>query len=435
MTIRPQKSEFERSVAAEFPLRVLSLPGDDALRDRRRSAFARFDEMGLPTRRDEDFHYTDLKALMPAAKLSSLDPMAAASGIATDPVGRLAQGHHRIGRGAPDAGGLPRGVTVYSLEQALKKRPDLIGRIGEVVPDEASAVVALNTAFFAGLTIVEVEKGAKVDLPLHSTFVYQDGMPLRMDVRALFLIGDGAEVTIVNSVAGGRTAGYQVNAVVELIIGDRAKVRHVRTNNAGLASLSLHTIGARLGAGAEYDLFVLNAGSALSRTEVRVAFAGEGGRAGLRGVTLMKDEQHCDVTLMVDHAAPRCESRELFRHVVDGSATAVFQGKIMVKQAAQKTDGQMASNAILLSDDAVMNNKPELEIFADDVVCAHGATAGALDEDLLFYLQARGLPMREAQALMLQAFCGEAVEFVADDGVRDALNQCVAQWLAARPGA
>jgi len=139
-----------------------------------------------------------------------------------------------------------------------------------------------------------------------------------------------------------------------------------------------------------------------------------------------------DTTLVVDHQAPGCESRELFRAVVDGEGTGVFQGKIVVRQAAQKTDGRMASNAILLSDDATMNNKPELEIFADDVQCAHGATCGALDDDLLFYLQARGLPRAEAEAIMVQAFLGEVLEMVSDEAVRDKLNGLVADWLAAR---
>lgn len=432
MTVRPQKSEFEQAIARDFPLRVLSLPGDEALRERRRRAFAHFEDVGLPTRRDEDYHYTDLKALMPPPHLSLLEPTALAFDNPADPVSRLAGRHHRLIRGSLQTAKPPRGVEVYSFERAMRERPDLIGRIGEAVADDASALVALNTAFFSGLAIVVVEDGVSVELPLHAGYTYRGGLPLRIDSRALYIVGDGATLTMVNSVTGDDAAGYQANSVVELILGEGAKMNHIRSDHAGAASLVMHTIAVKLAARAEYNLFVQNVGVGLSRTEVRVTFAGPGGKCGLRGVNLLRGDQHCDVTLMVDHAAPNCESRELFRHVVADSARGVFQGKISVRQAAQKTDGQMASNAILLSDDAEMNNKPELEIFADDVVCAHGATCGALDDDLLFYLQARGLPREEAEALMIQAFCGEAIDFVEDETVRDALNECVADWLSRR---
>ena len=298
--------------------------------------------------------------------------------------------------------------------------------------DNASALVSLNTALFPDMSVILVKKGVRVDLPIHGNFLYMAGMPLRVDARILMVVEDGASVTMINSVGGDDTAAYQVNAVVELLIGDDASVNYVRSSIGGRSSLSLHTIGARLGARSELNLFCFNTASSLARTEVHLAFTGEGAKAGLRGVSMLRGEQHGDMTLVVDHQAPGCESRELFRSIVDERATGVFQGKISVRQAAQKTDGQMASNAILLSEDAVMNNKPELEIFADDVVCAHGATCGELDDDLLFYLQARGLPKNEAEALMLQAFCGEAIEFVENENVRAALNEMVEAWLKAR---
>jgi Fe-S cluster assembly protein SufD len=147
---------------------------------------------------------------------------------------------------------------------------------------------------------------------------------------------------------------------------------------------------------------------------------------------MLKGGQHADSTLVVEHAAPHCESRELFKTVIDGEATGVFQGKIIVPHHAQKTDGRMMSAALLLSDGGTMNNKPELEIFADDVQCAHGATCGQLDEDLLFYLMARGLPKKEAESLMVQAFLGESIEFVDNQDVHDALVDVLEGWLNAR---
>jgi Fe-S cluster assembly protein SufD len=163
-----------------------------------------------------------------------------------------------------------------------------------------------------------------------------------------------------------------------------------------------------------------------------VRFGGADARLTLNGGMLGLSKQHFDSTLVVDHAEPNGESRELFRTVLDGEATGVFQGKIIVRQKAQKTDGRMASNAVMLGPETTMNNKPELEIFADDVLCAHGATCGALDDDLLFYLMARGLPRKEAEALMVESFVAETLEPVADEGLREALTGQIEAWLRAR---
>jgi Fe-S cluster assembly protein SufD len=168
------------------------------------------------------------------------------------------------------------------------------------------------------------------------------------------------------------------------------------------------------------------------RNQLFVRFAGEGANLALNGATLIKGRQHVDNTLLVDHAVPGGFSRELNKSVLDGDSRAVFQGKIVVRPGAQKTDGKMMSQALLLSENAEADNKPELEIFADDVQCGHGATAGALDENLLFYLKARGIPQAEAEALLIEAFVGETVAIVEHEGIKDALTGAAAEWLRAR---
>jgi Fe-S cluster assembly protein SufD len=175
----------------------------------------------------------------------------------------------------------------------------------------------------------------------------------------------------------------------------------------------------------------VDAGEVLRR-QLFVRGAGEYAKIGLRGVSLLKGKQHADTTLVVDHAVPHGESRELFKHIIDGEASGVYQGKVVVRQHAQKTDGGMKSQALLLSDDSAMYNKPELEIFADDVVCGHGATVGQLDEDQLFYLMARGIPRVEAEALMIEGFAREALEFVENEALREQLGQQLSAWLARR---
>jgi Fe-S cluster assembly protein SufD len=187
-----------------------------------------------------------------------------------------------------------------------------------------------------------------------------------------------------------------------------------------------------VGAKAKLNLFNMTSGGAVSRFQGFVTFAGEGSELSVNGVNLLKGTQHGDTTLVVDHAVPGCTSREVFRAVVDNRAHSVFQGRIIVRPDAQKTDGKMMTRALLLSDEAEADNKPELEIFADDVTCGHGATAGALDDSLLFYLRARGLPEKDAQALLIQAFVGEAIEEIADDNLRAVAIAVAERWLEAR---
>lgn len=437
MAAEMTKNETELAYVREFAMSLPALPGDAALRERRKQAFAHFEAVGLPSRRDEEWHYTDYRGRVSPPALQAYSPLALSGKLPLDPLAAGGAGaHYRLVNGAfASDRPLPKGVEIYPLARALKERPDLIARIGEVYGDTLSPIAALNTAFFADTLFVVVGKGVKLDAPLHASFYFGGDMPLRLVARGFIIVEDGAEATLVNSVTGSEGVGYQSNSVVEICVGDDAKVNYIRNNGTGRASTAVHLIGARIGARSEINIFNMTTGAGLSRNEIRLTFAGPDARGSIRGVGLLSGLQHSDTTLIVDHTAPGCESRELFRHVVDESATGVFQGKISVRQAAQKTDGQMASNAILLSDDAAMNNKPELEIFADDVVCAHGATCGALDDDLLFYLQARGLPKKEAEALMIQAFCGEAIEFVEDEALREALNGVVAGWLSARANA
>ncbi len=197
-------------------------------------------------------------------------------------------------------------------------------------------------------------------------------------------------------------------------------------------SLHLGSLIVALAREAELASFALAAGSAVARNQLFVTVAGEGTKVLLSGASLLAGRRHSDTTLVVDHAKPGGESRELFHSVLDGASRAVFQGKIIVRPGAQKTDGRMMSRAIMLSDEAEIDNKPELEIFADDVQCAHGATCGELDEDLLFYLKARGIPQAEAQAILLEAFVGEAVETVANETLRASLMGIARAWLGGR---
>ena len=237
---------------------------------------------------------------------------------------------------------------------------------------------------------------------------------------------------LIESHEGPEGTDYQVNAAVEIFVGDEAHVDHVKLIGEGPDALHVSTLAAAIGAHARFNTFTFTAGGAVVRNQLFLKFNGEETVAGIRGATLLKGDQHADTTLVAKHVARGCQSREMFRTVLDDEAHGVFQGRIIVQQDAQKTDAKMMTQGLLLSERAEMDHKPELEIFADDVQCGHGATTGALDDELKFYLMARGIPAAEAEALLIHAFLGEAIEGIEHAGLREALMDQVAAWLARR---
>ena len=295
-----------------------------------------------------------------------------------------------------------------------------------VFPSDGDPIIALNAAFVDQTLRLAID--GTVDKPVLLRFITTSAVSAYS--RVVVEVADGSSFTLIEShecASGGVT-----NSVVEIAAGHDVSLEHIRVNFADKNATVLTSLGGRMGARSALTSGNFVTGGALSRHQVFLRFEGEGSTATISGASMLKDRQQADTTLVVDHSVPECVSREHFAHVLDGEATGVFQGKIIVRPHAQKTDGKMMSRAVLLADGATMNNKPELEIFADDVQCGHGATVGALDDDLLFYLRARGLPKPEAEALMLQAFVGEALEMIAHEGMRERLESLSETWLKAR---
>ncbi|HZH52297.1 MAG TPA: Fe-S cluster assembly protein SufD [Microvirga sp.] len=429
------KTPAETALAQAYESAKATLPGNV---ESRAEAFELFTRNGLPHRRVEEFKYTDLRALMrevapfagtPTAEeaKAALDNAQVLTGIEAVQV-PFVNGH--FVRGAVDFAGLPEGVEIVPLAEALADGHEWLAKLSPVEWARQNPVYQLNTTFMADGVMLRI--AGDVETPVHLRFVTAAASAVATATRVLVLVEDGASVTLLESHESPNGVSHQPNDVVELIAGDRTKVRHVRLNQEGDKALALSTLALRVGGDAEFFSINLVSGAATSRHQVFAVLNGENTKLRVNGATMIKAGQHADSTLVVEHAAPHCESRELFKTVVDGEATGVFQGKIIVPHHAQKTDGRMMSAAILLSEGGTMNNKPELEIFADDVQCAHGATCGQLDDDLLFYLMARGLPRKEAESLMVQAFLGEAIEFVEDQEIHDALVAVTEDWLRAR---
>jgi Fe-S cluster assembly protein SufD len=439
--LRSVKTSAEKALADAYVSARAKLPGDRKVAALRDAAAARFDVLGLPHRRVEEWKYTDLRALLGEAKPLAGVPDDAAKGRAKQ-AGKLIgdMDVRRVvfvnGVFAPDLSdldNLSKGLTIRSMAEALTAGDAVVAaHLGKVAAPDRESVVELNTALMRDGALIHVAKGATVERPIHLVFAATGDKPAAMFTRSLVVIEKGARVMLVES--HDATAGQQVNTALELVVGDNAHVDHIKITGGADDLIHVSSLMATVGAHARFNDFAFNIGGGVVRNQTFIRFDGEGTLAGLRGTSLLKGKQHVDSTLLVDHKASGCQSREVFATVLDDESRGVFQGKIVVRPHAQQTDARMMTRALLLSDDAEADSKPELEIFADDVQCGHGATTGALDDDLKFYLMARGIPEVEAESLLIQAFVGEAVEGIEHAGLRDALMGQVVAWLRKREG-
>ncbi|MGV7029709.1 SufB/SufD family protein [Methylobacterium symbioticum] len=406
----------------------------------REEAFRFFEATGLPSRRVEAFKYTDLRAAITEAAPPAEAPTeaaaraaaAAAKGFSEIEAVRLTFVNGHLVAALSDLDRVPDGVTVTPLNAALAQGDARLTLLAPVEQVRENPIYQLNTAFLADGALISVAAGAKPEQSLHLRFIGTGGTAFSTATRVLVDLGAGSELSVLESHEGPAGLTYQPNDALDVRIGAEAAFRHARLNREGDAAIALSTLSVRLDARAQLETVNLVTGAKLSRHQIYLHVAGEDANAVVNGAALLGRGQLADSTLLADHAATGGVGREMFKTVIDGDSTGVFQGKIIVRQVAQQTDGKMKSDCLLLTDDGQMMNKPELEIFADDVACGHGATCGAPDEDLLFYLMARGLPRATAESLLVQAFVGEAVETVSHEGARAALIGEIEAWLAAR---
>jgi Fe-S cluster assembly protein SufD len=432
------KTQAEEQIAAEWQSAKSRLPGPADIRD---AAFRRFEAAGLPHRRVEEWKYTDLRTLMRDAK-----PLAPAPGKTDIARAKSAGGilgevaTRRVvfvnGVFAPelsDLAALEPGLKISSLADALARGDaEIVARLGAAGPADGDVAFALNTAFMGDGAVIEVSNGAQIARPIQLVFAFVGDAPATAFPRSLVVVGEGASVTLVDSHEGPDGIDYQVNAALGLVVGNRATVEHLTIGAAGNAALLISTLTVTIGKAVHFTDFTFTIGGAVNRNQAFVRCDGTGSTLGLYGAKLLRGRQHADNTLVLDHAVAGCQSREIFKSVLDDESRGVFQGKIVVRPDAQKTDARMMSNALLLSPEAEADNKPELEIFADDVQCGHGATAGALSEELKFYLMARGIPEKQAETLLIQSFVAEAIEALRHEGIREALNAATMRWLDGR---
>lgn len=408
----------EEALVDGFAGRATELPGNGSISDLRHGFIDGIRQNGLPTRRIEAWHYTDLRSLLktvPAAGPAGTDgataPLVGGSRLIT-----IVDGH-MVSKQTPD------GVSCASFGDALKS-----GEASKelTVRDDNDVIGRINGAFVTDGCRIKIEDDLELDTPLEIQSVHSGG---QTHIRNPVVIGERAKGVLVERHIAAGDSDALVSTITDLRVGAGADIIWVISQKQGLSDTFFGQINVWLGAGAKLTLFVANAGGHLVRQEVHIAAEGEGSELVLRGVNLLCGKSHTDVTMTLDHSVPDCVSSETFRNVVCDQAHGVFQGQIKVSQIAQKTDARMACNTLLLSDDGDFSCKPELEIFADDVQCAHGATVTDIDDNHLFYLRARGISEPNARALLIKAFIAEIVEEVEHEGLVEALEAKFGAWL------
>ncbi len=439
-----QKTDAELGLAQQFDDTRANLPGNAWVNTLREDAIRTFAKLGLPHRRVEAWKYTDLRSMLKVANT----PAGSELHTVSDADLYQALGADLHGLGAHhivfvdgvydeensfiigDEAGL---VHMTSLAETLDNPPEWFkGNFNKVNPRDNDHVVALNTAFMRDGAVLEIVKDAKLKRPVHLIFISSSKSAEAITERHFIHVEEGASATILESYVHLRAPDTQRNSVTELSIGKGAKVNHIKFQHEGAQASHLSNWMISIGESANYRGFQFTIGAKVSRNTINVNFDGSHSEADISGVAMLWDEQHSDTTMDIVHGVPNTLSRELFKTVLDDRGRAVFQGKLVVKPDAQKTDAKQMAHGMLLSETAEFDAKPELEIYADDVVCGHGATSGQLDEDMMFYMRQRGMSEETVQTLLILAFVGEAFELVEDEDIRAAFTAMAQAWLGGK---
>jgi Fe-S cluster assembly protein SufD len=445
MTVAVTRTKAEQGLTQNFEAVAAKLPGNYAVAEARRAAIGAFAALGLPHRRLEAWKYTDLrshlKEAFPAAVAEARSappkpPTRVEIDAALQELGAVAA--HRLVfvdgslvPGLSDLGAVA-GLRLNPLAANLARAGNGVGStLAGVSAAGQEAVVALNTAFASDGAVIDIADGVKLAKPLLLVFVRGAGEPRLITTRNIVNVGADAEAILIEAylTLPGADVG-QSNALSQLALGKGATLTHIKCTLGGQRESHLATWAPVLAPAATYRAFQLTAATGLVRNNVALTFAGAGGKCDISGCFLGRGREHVDTTLLIDHAVPGCESRELFKGVLADRARGVFQGKVIVRPDAQKTDGKQMAQVLMLSEDAEFDSKPELEINADDVVCGHGSTSAEIDKDLLFYFRARGIAAEEARVLLIESFIAEAIDKVWEEPLRAALMAVARRQLA-----
>ena len=407
----------------------LGREGDAWLHEIRKDAIGRFAELGFPTTKLEEWKYTNVT---PIARV----PFQAAEfrwdGLAEERLAELPlahsafseccsrivfiNGHYSPQLSSPD---LPERLIVGSLASAIKQNaPKVKDHLARHAGFEHQAFVALNTAFLEDGAFIEIPRGLTVDTPIYVLFVSTADEPIASHPRSLIIIGDDSRASIIEDYLALGEGCYFTNAVTEIVVGENSIVEHYKLQAENERAFHVSTVQVRQARSSSFTSHSISFGGALVRNDVNVLLNGEGAECTLNGLYIAVNDQHIDNHTVIDHVKPHCSSHELYKGILDDQSSAVFNGSIIVRKDAQKTDARQSNKNLLLSEGATINSKPQLEINADDVKCAHGTTIGHLDDDSIFYLRSRGVGLNEARRVLTYGFANDVINRMKLDAVR-----------------
>ncbi|MDP2055195.1 MAG: Fe-S cluster assembly protein SufD [Acidobacteriota bacterium] len=397
------------------------------VKERREAAAKHFAAVGFPTTRLEDWRFTNVspiaEANWPLAQGAFAQAAELVSSVNVPGAVRLAIVNGQFAAGLSDLSALPKGLRIASLRDGARDATDGIETyLGKVFSIAAHPFAALNTSFLDDGVAIMVTKGAVVETPIHIVIVTGGDQPVVAHPRVLIVAGENSQVRVAQSFIGAAGATYFNNAVAEVVVGQGARVELYTDQRESDQAFHLANIQAHVEARGVFESHAFSTGARIMRHDIGIGLKGEGADCTMNGVYLADGERLMDTHTSLDHAMPHCTSHEIYKGILAGKSKAVFNGRIIVQLDAQKTDAKQTNRALLLSDDATINSNPQLEIFADDVKCTHGAAVGQLDEEALFYLQARGLNREEAREMLLHAFAGEVIQGLKIPALREQIE-------------
>ena len=408
--------------------RTASVEATNWLARLRTDARVRFDALGIPKPTDEDWRQTNLQAVAPFAATTAGPATATAAALDAMPLAsvlpcRVVLVNGRFDEGLSNLSGLPRGVRVTSLSKDLAESPDrLEAYLGRAASVESAPFVALNTALFVDGIVVTVDAGVVAEIPIHVVHVAVPGSASSaIHPRTLVVAQAASHVTIVESFVALSAGTYLTNAVTEIVAETDAQVTHIKIQTEGPACWHVASVAGHQARGARILSHNVSFGAALARNDIGSRLDGEGAECHLYGFYLVDGKQHVDNHTWLDHAMPNCPSWEMYKGLLAGNSRAVFNGRILVREGAQKTDAKQSNKNLILGNEAVVYTRPQLVIHANDVKCTHGATIGRLDEESLFYLRTRGIGKDEARNVLIRAFADDVIEKIPVAAVRELL--------------
>jgi Fe-S cluster assembly protein SufD len=439
MTHKPKKpipspflENFSRLESALQPSWLLPL---------RKAGIASFAKLGFPTLQDEDWRFTNVAPLAQLPLHPAHEPVndtAAKTALKTSifarlPGARLVFVNGYYSMALSSTRGLPAGVKASNMAAAMVANSVFVEKqFGRCALTDDNAFAALNQAFFHDGGFVYVPAGVSIADPIQFIFIStakQDGETVQP--RNLIIAEANSKATVIESYLSTHNTAYFTNAVTEIAAGDNATLEYVKYQDEAADAFHLATIAGKLGRASRVSVHSFALGAKLSRTNIRANLAGEGLECILNGLYLTRGEQLADHHMIVEHAQPHCASHEYFNGILDDKSKGVFHGRILVREIAQKTDAKQTNKNLLLSDNATADTKPQLEIYADDVKCTHGATIGQLNDESIFYLRSRGIGADNARRMLIHAFAGEIIARVKHDSVREELDKLVWDRLEA----